>query len=260
MAQHGFSMYSKLVDAIDGGNWVWPEAWRNLFPVLFQLQPVTLSANVQDRILWMNSEGNLVSFESKEVWAVIRTRGHSVEWSNIVWSRFNIPKHAFISWLILKRKLWTQDRILHWNHTVTGSINQMCCLLCFAGIETIDHLFFECKYSKMVWYKVREKGDMSRVSEKWDDIMQWLVPIATRRSIEAVTNKLLVAASAYFIWMERNARFFNNQLRPPEKIVELILHTVRTKLLSFKYKASANVNRFLEKWNVHGVETFDDHC
>ncbi|XP_022003120.1 uncharacterized protein LOC110900540 [Helianthus annuus] len=208
----------------------------------------------------MNSEGNLVSFESKEVWAVIRTRGHAVEWSNIVWSRFNIPEHAFISWLILKRKLWTQDRILHWNHTVTGSMNQMCCPLCFAGIETIDHLFFECKYSKMVWYKVCERGDMSRVSEKWDDIMQWLVPIATRRSIEAVTNKLLVAASAYFIWMERNAIFFNNQLRPPEQIVELILHTVRTKLLSFKYKASANVNRFLEKWNMHGVETFDDHC
>ncbi|XP_021994964.1 uncharacterized protein LOC110891566 [Helianthus annuus] len=239
MAQHGFSMFSKLADAIDCGNWVWPEAWRNLFPVLFQLQPILLSAGVQDRIMWMNSEGNLVSFESKEVWAAIRSRGHAVEWSNVVWSRFNIPKHAFISWLILKRKLWTQDRILHWNHTVTGSMNQMCCLLC---------------------YTVREKGDMSRLNEKWDVIMQWLVPRATHRSIKEVTSRLIVEASAYFIWMERNARFFNNQLRPPEQIVELILHTVRTKLLSFKYKASANVNRFLEKWNVHGVETFDDHC
>ncbi|XP_022039212.1 uncharacterized protein LOC110941809 [Helianthus annuus] len=117
MARYGYNVTSKVADVIENGNWNWPEAWRNVYPVLFQLPSVNLS-NSQDQVLWWNSEGKIVPFASKEVWNTIRIRDQQKDWSKFVWSAFNIPKHAFLCWLIIKRKLWTQDRILQWNRKI----------------------------------------------------------------------------------------------------------------------------------------------
>ncbi|XP_022019383.1 uncharacterized protein LOC110919421 [Helianthus annuus] len=162
MARSGFSVKSKVVEAIQNGVWVWPDEWRTRYPALFQLPPITLS-NEKDRVMWRNSVGNLVPFASKE------------------------------------RKLWTQDRIMKWNHMVTGSMNQMCCLLCYAGLETHDHLFFQCSYSRSVWGSVRLKVGMDSVQETWEDISSWLVPRTKSRAIYSVAGKLVVAAATYAI-------------------------------------------------------------
>ncbi|XP_035843943.1 uncharacterized protein LOC110931624 [Helianthus annuus] len=207
MARYGYNVMSKVADVIENGNWNWPEDWRNVYPVLFQLPSMNLS-NTPDQILWQNSEGKIVPFASKDVWNTIRIRDQQKDWSKFVWSAFNIPKHAFLCWLILKRKLWTQDRILQWNRKVHGSMNQMCCLLCYADLETHDHLFFQCSYSEKVWRIVRSKVGMTMVNEKWDDIVEWLIPRAKSRAIRMVASRLIVAAAAYAIWSERNARFF----------------------------------------------------
>ncbi|KAJ0568029.1 putative RNA-directed DNA polymerase [Helianthus annuus] len=246
MARYGYSIKSKVADAIQNGVWAWPDEWRTRYPSLFQLRPLNLS-EAQDKVLWRNSEGKLLPFSSREAWESIRTSREPVAWANVVWSAFNIPKHAFLCWLIFRRKLWTQDRIIQWQHRVTGSMNQMCCLLCYADIETHDHLFFQCSYSRSVWHSVRNKVDMSSVQRSWDEITSLLVQRAKSKAIYAVGSRLLVAATAYTIWNERNSRFFSNKLRPPEKIVDIIIHMVRTKLISFKYKQTCNVKRFLEE-------------
>ncbi|XP_022015034.1 uncharacterized protein LOC110914555 [Helianthus annuus] len=150
------------------------------------------------------------------------------------------------------------DRILQWNRKVHGSMNQMCCLLCYANLETHEHLFFQCSYSDKVWNLVRSKVGMNMVDERWDDIVEWLIPRAKSRAIRMVASRLVVAASAYGIWRERNARFFSNRVRPPEQISEIILDTVRTKLISFKFKANNDVRSFLEEWKIDGVEFFNE--
>ncbi|XP_022032480.1 uncharacterized protein LOC110933573 [Helianthus annuus] len=257
IARYGFSVKTKVTDVIEHGLWTWPDAWRDVYPVLFQLQPLN-NSSADDQILWRNSEGKLVYFTSKVVWNSIRIREQQKDWSKLVWSSFNIPKHAFTCWLILKRKLWTQDRILQWNHKVTGSMNQMCCLLCYAGLESHEHLFFQCAYSKEVWNHVRSRVGMSSVQEQWEDIISWLIPKANSKSVSAIVSKLVVAASAYSIWSEINTRFFSNRLRPPEQLSEFILSTVRSKLMSFKYKATDNVRRLLEEWKIDRVEYFEE--
>ncbi|XP_022014976.1 uncharacterized protein LOC110914495 [Helianthus annuus] len=257
MARYGFNIKSKVVDAISDGQWLWPEAWRNVYPILFQLQPLNL-ADTKDRVLWMNSDNKLVPFSSREVWDSIRWRDQQTSWAKVVWSVFNIPKHAFLCWLIHRKKLWTQDRILRWNHTVTGSMNLMCCLLCYSGVENHEHLFFECPYSKIVWSKVRKKIRMDTVRETWDDITSKLVAAAKSRSVYAVASRLVVAASAYTIWRERNSKLFKNKLRPPEQLADDIIDTVRLKLTSFKYKQNVNVKRFLEEWMMDKEEFLDE--
>ncbi|XP_021986640.1 uncharacterized protein LOC110883102 [Helianthus annuus] len=257
MSRYGYNVKSKIADVIEHGVWAWPDEWRTTYPMLFQLHSCHLS-NAKDQVLWRNFEGKLVPFTSKEVWDTIRIREHQRDWSNIIWSSFSIPKHAFTCWLIFKRKLWTQDRILRWNHRVTGSMNQMCCLLCYADLETHDHLFFQCSYSTTVWNIVRDKVGMNSIQQRWEDIARWFVPRAKSRAVYAIASKLVVAASAYVIWSERNARYFSNRLRPPEKISDIILSTVRDKLLSFKYKNSNNVRQFLEEWKMDGADYYEE--
>nr|GEU39994.1 hypothetical protein [Tanacetum cinerariifolium] len=49
-------------------------------------------------------------------------------------------------------------------------------------------------------------------------------------------SKLILVASAYFIWMERNNKTFKNTKRSSEEIRDLIMVTVRLKLISFRFK------------------------
>nr|GEW84499.1 hypothetical protein [Tanacetum cinerariifolium] len=57
-----------------------------------------------------------------------------------------------------------------------------------------------------------------------------------KRTVKSVFGKLILAASAYFIWMEQNNRTFKNTSRSPEEIRDLIMVTVRLKLISFRFK------------------------
>ncbi|XP_022030516.1 uncharacterized protein LOC110931430 [Helianthus annuus] len=259
MSQQGFSIFSRVADVFREGTWQWPVAWRDLFPVLFNLNTVNLIPNKQDFTLWRNNEGKLMPFTSKVVWETIRSRGADAVWSRVVWSGCNIPRHSFHCWLIFRRKLWTQDRIRRWNCSISGSMNMLCCLLCQKGMDSHDHLFFECAYSTRVWDAIKETTCINNVQGKWEDIMSWLIPRANSKSLNSVIAKLTIKATAYFIWQERNSRFFNNQLRPPEQITSVIISTVRMKLQTFKYKDKPNVRSILEDWKLYPLEAYIDN-
>ncbi|XP_022003929.1 uncharacterized protein LOC110901406 [Helianthus annuus] len=210
MSQQGFSIYSKVADVVNNGIWSWPDAWRDLFPVLFQLNPINITPNKQDIILWRTNAGKLMPFSSKLVWETTRSRGNEVEWA--------------------KREM-----------------------------DSHDHLFFECSYSSTILDALKEKSCMKKVPNKWEDIMRWLQPKASSRSLNSVIAKLTIKATAYFVWQERNYRFFNNQLRPPEVLTSIIIDTVKLKLLSFKYKEKPHVRKTLDDWKLTSVDTFEDN-
>ncbi|MFS8007317.1 hypothetical protein Hanom_Chr14g01259601 [Helianthus anomalus] len=99
---------------------------------------------------------------------------------------------------------------------------------------------------------------MVSVQPKWTDIVDWLLPRARSRSVANYAARLLVAASAYIIWQERNARIFKNQMRPPEVISEIILNTVRYKLMGAKVRKTAKVQRLLGEWKIGSNIISDD--
>nr|XP_043619790.1 putative aldehyde oxidase Art an 7 [Erigeron canadensis] len=51
-----------------------------------------------------------------------------------------------------------------------------------------------------VWLRVKHLAKMHQVNSRWDDIYDWLIPRAKSNLARSVIGKLLVAASAYFIW------------------------------------------------------------
>ncbi|KAJ0852392.1 putative reverse transcriptase zinc-binding domain-containing protein [Helianthus annuus] len=123
IANAGFSLQSTVADVIDqNGNWKWPQAWLDLFPVLFTISAPTIVHNSIDRLVWKELDGKTGEFQSAQVWNTIRNRENQVMWSNMVWFSQCIPRHSFHLWLAFRNKLKTQDRLTAWE---AGSLSAM---------------------------------------------------------------------------------------------------------------------------------------
>jgi hypothetical protein len=137
-------------------------------------------------------------------------------------------------------------------------MNMMCCLLCYRCNDSHGHLFFECEFSASVWKTISLKIGMEQVGSRWDDIIEWLKQRAKSSTITNVLGRLLVAASAYFIWQERNNRMFNNQNRSSNVLLNVIMDTVRYRLRGLRFKKTTRVLKTLDEWNIREGAIFDD--
>ncbi|GKA76331.1 hypothetical protein Tco_0782792 [Tanacetum coccineum] len=80
--------------------------------------------------------------------------------------------------------------------------------------------------------------------------IDYMIPMSKRRSVRSIIARLVLAASSYFIWQERNFRLFKNQKRAANQIIECIKSTVRLKLLTCKFKKTRNMMAFMHLWKL----------
>ena len=129
-------------------------------------------------------------------------------------------------------------------------MNMFCCPLCVANFDSHEHLFFKCSYSTQVWQYVRSKAGLSSTSVVWEDIVNEFFSFAKKNSIKSVVAKLILASAVYCIWQERNARLFKKVKKPAKEVIDLILSTVRLKLVTCKYRKTRRVEQFLTAWDL----------
>ncbi|KAJ0434391.1 hypothetical protein HanIR_Chr17g0881041 [Helianthus annuus] len=147
-----------------------------------------------------------------------------------------------------------------WNSDSTN-FNLLCCSLCTRGPDSHQHLFFECKFAERVWFGVRDKAGMESVQNKWNVIFDFLVGIANSKMATHVIAKIVVAATAYFVWEERNRRLFSTKRRNEDQLIEVILSTVRMKLHTMKFKRTNQMARVMQDWSLpRGLIMADDDC
>ncbi|GJW03133.1 homeodomain-like protein [Tanacetum coccineum] len=146
-------------------------------------------------------------FSVAKSWDAIRPRGNQVVWSRIVWFSHNIPRHAFHLWLVMRNGFKTHDKMRQWD--VGGDTN----------LNLLRFL---------------------------QDIILYLLPMGNKMTAKSVFGKLILEASVYFIWMERNNRIFKNTRRSLEEIRDMIMVTVRLKLISFRFKNTTMFKLWLE--------------
>ncbi|GJU96160.1 reverse transcriptase domain, reverse transcriptase zinc-binding domain protein, partial [Tanacetum coccineum] len=203
--------------------------------------------DARDTLVWRNIHGNVKNFSVSQVWDDIRHRESKVNWYSMVWFPSCIPRHAINLWLIIRRKLKTQDLVPMWD--VSDSLG-MVCSLCESVPDSHDHLFFECPFAKGIWDRVKVCAGLAHYTPNVYVIIQSLMPIMKRRTTNSVVAKLVVAAATYYVWQERNWRLFKKGKRSPDQIVECIKSSVRLKLLSCKLKKSKNGERLARLWDL----------
>ncbi|GJW54763.1 reverse transcriptase domain, reverse transcriptase zinc-binding domain protein [Tanacetum coccineum] len=242
----GLTRTARVRDVIQDGVWSWPQELLSKYPSLSACQAPMVEGR-SDSLVWRNSQGTPKSFSVTQVWSDIRPRGTYVDWYPMVWFALCIPRHAFNLWLVVKRKLKTQDLVSIWD--VSDSLGSLCSL-CGIQPDSHDHLFFECPYASEVWDRMKILVGLDSSTPNVYAIITDLLPMASRRSILSVVTKLVIAASAYYIWQERNWRLFKNSERKPIQIYECIQSSVRLKLLSCKLKKSKNGERMARLWEL----------
>ncbi|XP_048496264.1 uncharacterized protein LOC104889169 [Beta vulgaris subsp. vulgaris] len=95
--------------------------------------------------------------------------GEKVGWSAIIWDHYNIPKHGFIAWLAMLRRLKTRDRL----HNI-GLCPLDQCLLCELEQENHEHLFFACHFSKQCIQLIKEWLGITACTESYTQLLRWL--------------------------------------------------------------------------------------
>ncbi|GKB62647.1 hypothetical protein Tco_0918833 [Tanacetum coccineum] len=111
----GWNLSTKVRDLIHDGMWNWPIEWFHKYPLLCTIPVPAIRHDKSDYLEWRDSDGVGKPFSVYHVWNSIRPRDNEVPWFNFVWFSNCIPRHAFNMWLIIKKRLKTQDMLSHWD-------------------------------------------------------------------------------------------------------------------------------------------------
>ncbi|GJY24271.1 RNA-directed DNA polymerase, eukaryota, reverse transcriptase zinc-binding domain protein [Tanacetum coccineum] len=202
-------------DLINEGRWKWPAVWRTDFVDLSELQVPILSDDIEDTAVWISQNGNEKKFKISNVWKDMNCQEEKVDWHILVWFAQSIPRHAFVTWLAIRERLMTQDKIMLWRPN-----EDLKCALC------------------------------SKLSESWDQIISEMKALPLNRNIWSIVRRIVCNAAVYYIWQERNNRIFKNKKRDKDTIFNMIKDTVVMKLIGLRVKKSITVNEVEEKWKI----------
>lgn len=148
-------------------------------------------------------------------------------WYRAVWFKESVPRFCFIHWLAALGRLTTRDRLRQWGMNVPAA-----CVLCASGLDTHDHLFFECQFSRSVWVSLAR-----RISEdpptSLSSASTWVLSVqSSPPHYASKILKLLLQTSIYMIWKERNHRVFSAEARTISSTKSLVDRNMRNRLVS----------------------------
>ena len=103
------------------------------------------------------------------------------------------------------------------------------CILCNDPMETRDHLFFECSYSRRVWEALAGGLLLDKFTTRLIEIRK----IMAEKEIDK-TKRFLIRYvfqnTLHSIWRERNSRKHGENPSIPEKLVRMIDKNIRNRM------------------------------
>ncbi|KAK1406353.1 hypothetical protein QVD17_41647 [Tagetes erecta] len=102
-------------------------------------------------------------------------------------------------------------------------------------------------------YRAGSFIDMDQIGGKWEDIIRWVTPRIRVNSARSIIERLVISALAYYIWQERNARIFKNELRSPKQLSEVVLSMVRMRIFSIQFKDTRSISWLMERWKIEKI-------
>lgn len=229
---------ARVADATQNGAWIVPgarsERIHSFLLLLTTITPPTVARGA-DIYMWRKASGYFPPlFSSKETWKQLRNHSPQVSWSKAIWFKEAVPRHSFTAWLAIKGRLPSKDRLRSWGINVPET-----CVLCNSGLETHDHLFFECPFSAGIWLpfasRVRPAPPiLLHTAATWTLLPQQPPNRAT------IILKLILQSATYLIWRERNSRIFTSNSLPIKVIQASLDRLIRDRLLYFSETFSSS--------------------
>eukprot|EP00253_Pinus_taeda_P007306 PITA_07306 len=152
-----------------------------------------------------------------------------IVWKQI-WDSFSIPKINFFFWTLFHNKILTGENLCK-----RGIIGPHRCILCKRGLETTNHMFIMCDFTKEVWSIFFSGLNVSAPSQSTivSMLTSWNDSYPHQIVNKSILHKVWTTAPKYVcwkIWLAWNETIFNNIELPAVKVVEqekkLLLETL----------------------------------
>ncbi|GLT74509.1 hypothetical protein SLA2020_463010, partial [Shorea laevis] len=151
----------------------------------------------QDSFIWgFSSNGN---FQSKSAYYLVRNLPlvNDMTWS-VIWKVKTLPKIHHFLWLLGHGKLLTFELLSSWGVTDNNT-----CPRCCTAPETLNHLFRECPYSRMLWTLMTPQHINSLYHDM--DFKDWLKNhCASNEIIHGAHWNTIFSFIVWSIWHLRN--------------------------------------------------------
>ncbi|KAK7275607.1 hypothetical protein RIF29_16726 [Crotalaria pallida] len=166
-----------------------------------------------DNGLWLGDSSN--SYSVRQGYKLLIGVQETFPYHKLVWNPASIPRHCFILWLAVKDRLRTKDFL-------AGFIQlNPTCSLCNSALETRNHLFFTCCWSRELLELVCNWCYLDRFHTGFGNWCHWLRHSFSHKKRKQVIY-VVMAAVMYHIWTERNKRIFSNVSMRPDQVFVLI--------------------------------------
>ncbi|XP_074291704.1 uncharacterized protein LOC141618488 [Silene latifolia] len=147
-----------------------------------------------------------------------------VGWYSVIWNPWNTPKHSFLGWIWVRDALKTKHKLLQFGVTDDA----LSVSLCGLGVETQEHLFFNCPYSRRVIQAINQvMGGILATHDLLERSLQHPGSLVQKRALYA-----MLVCMVYQIWQQRNRCREEMQLLRPEKLCSLIMQETRARIRS----------------------------
>ncbi|KAL9347268.1 hypothetical protein Peur_058634 [Populus x canadensis] len=120
-----------------------------------------------------------------------------------------LPRHSFILWLALLKRLRTRDRLYFVDIDVS-------CVFCQDHEESHNHLFFACSWTSLLWMKVKSWLRLSKGMTTINSAV-WGLYLKGKTAVTRM-KKVSLSIVVYLIWEERNRKVFKNSCSLVEPI------------------------------------------
>ncbi|XP_074309508.1 uncharacterized protein LOC141643988 [Silene latifolia] len=140
--------------------------------------------------------GDDKGYKVKDGYSWLRPSLATVPWRYVCWNDLNIPKTSFIYWATMHKRLLTKDRLIRMGIQVDPT-----CFLCGMVVESHDHLFFDCCYSKKCVLSLQQS---LKISFPISDLAGWFKRGNGRSKLQRKITCALSVGLVYAIWNARN--------------------------------------------------------
>lgn len=139
----------------------------------------------------------------------------------MVWGGKHVPKTSLILWLCCHGTLRTTDKISAWDDNVSPV-----CVLCGAGLDNKEHLFFECGFLGQVLLEAIKQVKLAAPPYKEVQVIAWMLKVARGKSLKAELRRAVFAVVIYAVWEERNYRKFRRKVGSVQSVCDYAIHLV----------------------------------
>ncbi|PWA56921.1 reverse transcriptase zinc-binding domain-containing protein [Artemisia annua] len=100
-----------------------------------------------------------------------------------------------------------------------------------------------------MWERLKGMANLGNISNLWAQVVSGIVNLPAKNTIWSVIQRLVLGASVYFIWQERNVRLFSNFGRSEDELLKIIVDSVRSRIMGLKLQVTSDVLKAAEVWS-----------